>query len=310
MMDSHYFQTHLGTKMPAPKPGYPIDSLDLDRFDGIPEVGKVRNFPGGGVTIRSRAGYEVFFKSPDMDYISIGLDSNGEILSSYNGDAVQIRTKIPGRMHYHPAGSTVYARYEGGGMQLVTVAIQANMRRELLKQMGADDFILKPIGDLKSPMGEQLAQRLRQFVLMQEDEAPLVAESLAKMVLYEALVAITGKVRDDEIGGSNQPEADPLQRVIQFIDANLHRDVSLNEIAGIACKSPFHFARTFKDAMGITPVAYVIAKRIERSKNMLRHTDLPISIIASKCGFNSQSHYCRTFRRLERQSPRQFRRTR
>ena len=136
-----------------------------------------------------------------------------------------------------------------------------------------------------------------------------LSSASAKAPSTEKRRAATGKTQNG-VDSNGRPDATPIQRAIEFIEANLHRDVSLGEIADIACKSPFHFARTFKEAMGITPVAFVIAKRIERSKTMLRHTDLPISVIANKCGFNSQSHYCRTFRRLEQQSPRQFRRTR
>ena len=308
MMDGHSFQIQPLAKAP-PEPGRAVDALNLLRDDKTPSDGETRHFPGGSISVRSRAGYEVFFQSPDTDLVTFSMDSAGEVLSSYNGEAVQQRTVLPGHMHFHPAGSTVYARYEGDAMQLVTVSIQANARRELLNEMGAEDFVARSVGNLQSQLSEPLGQRLRQFVNSQNPDAPGVAEMLAKMALYEALIAVTGKARSG-VGADGRSDATPIQRAIEFIEANLHRDVSLGEIADVACKSPFHFARTFKEAMGITPVAYVIAKRIERSKTMLRHTDLPISVIANKCGFNSQSHYCRTFRRLEQQSPRQFRRTR
>ena len=308
MMDGHSFRLNSPAR-PRPSPGYTLSALGLYRDRNAPEYGESKIFPGGSITVRARAGYEVYFEADDADLISFSLDSAAEVLTSYNGEALQNRTIFPGHMHYHPAGSTVYARYDGDAMQLVTVAIRSDVRNELLGQIGVTDFVPRSVGNLRSRLAEPLGQRLRHYVQDRSLQAPAIADTLARLALYEALMQVTGKARAVATP-PGKADSTPLQRAVEFIEENLHRDVSLGEIADIACKSPFHFARTFKDAMGITPVAYVIAKRIERSKAMLHHTDLPISTIAERCGFNSQSHFCRTFRRLEHQSPRQYRRAR
>ncbi len=54
--------------------------------------------------------------------------------------------------------------------------------------------------------------------------------------------------------------------------------------------SPYHFSRLFKEAVGSPPHRYVVERRVERAKDLLRRTDLPISEVAREVGFSSQSH--------------------
>ena len=175
--------------------------------------------------------------------------------------------------------------------------------------MGWQEVSGLSVTNLQTPLTEALGNRLRDFIRSRPKGASMVAETLATTALHDMLVAVSRS--ENGLNASHgSSDGNPIQKALDFIDNNLHRDISLGEIAGVANESPFHFARIFKDALGVTPVAYVIEKRIERSKALLRQSDLPISVIATRCGFNSQSHYCRTFRRLEHRTPREYRRSR
>jgi transcriptional regulator GlxA family with amidase domain len=74
--------------------------------------------------------------------------------------------------------------------------------------------------------------------------------------------------------GSKQPQRLPdlpplrLRRVFEYIDAHLDQDLTLAELAGVACLSPCHFSRSFKDAMGVGPQRYTMQRRVERAKNL------------------------------------------
>ena len=79
------------------------------------------------------------------------------------------------------------------------------------------------------------------------------------------------------------------------------------EIAGVAHVSPYHFARSFKAATGLSPHQYVIQRRVERAKTLLTGGDLSIAEVAGAVGFANQSHLAFHLRRLLGVSPKALR---
>jgi len=113
----------------------------------------------------------------------------------------------------------------------------------------------------------------------------------------------------------NAPIAEPLppnrgglspartHRICEYIHSNLGQNISLETLAEMAGLSTHHFARAFKQTVGIPPHGYVLQRRIEQAQQMLRNTDLPMSEIALSAGFSDQSHLARHFRRITGMSP-------
>lgn len=97
-----------------------------------------------------------------------------------------------------------------------------------------------------------------------------------------------------------------LGRVLDHIDANLERHVSLDELAAIACLSRFHFARVFKASTGRTPGQYMAALRVERAKQLLMRGNDPLLDIAMALNFSSQATFTRAFRIATGKTPAVF----
>jgi len=98
-----------------------------------------------------------------------------------------------------------------------------------------------------------------------------------------------------------------LKRVLEYIETNLASDISLSDLADVASMSPHHFGELFRRSMGESPHRFVIRRRFERAKGLLRHTELGILDVAMAVGFADQSHFTKVFHRLAGVTPGGFR---
>jgi AraC family transcriptional regulator len=99
-------------------------------------------------------------------------------------------------------------------------------------------------------------------------------------------------------------------KLIEFMKENLQHQVSIENLAEVTGVGVWTFCRRFKETYGTTPSAYLMEKRIERAKEMLRKSELPIKAVAAECGFSDQSHMTRVFRRKLGLTPGQIRQSR
>ncbi len=99
-----------------------------------------------------------------------------------------------------------------------------------------------------------------------------------------------------------------IRRVIEYIDAHLDRDLTLAELAGVACLSPAHFSRSFTHAVGTGPQRFTVQRRVERAKALLRDGRGSLAEIAAATGFADQSHFTKAFRQATGETPGRFRR--
>lgn len=97
------------------------------------------------------------------------------------------------------------------------------------------------------------------------------------------------------------------KRVAAFIEENLSRKVLIDDLARVARLSATHFARAFTKHFGKPPRTFLIARRVELAKQLMRSTQDALCQIALDCGFADQAHLSRAFRRLVGMSPHAWR---
>src|SRR6476619_7938577 len=101
-----------------------------------------------------------------------------------------------------------------------------------------------------------------------------------------------------------------IARVRAFIDENLHCTVHVEDLSAVAQRSKAHFSRSFKQAFGEPPHAYVVTRRLERACHLMITSSSSLSEIALSVGFSDSAHLCRLFRQAFGQSPAHWRRER
>jgi len=98
-----------------------------------------------------------------------------------------------------------------------------------------------------------------------------------------------------------------LRHIVDYIQANLAEDNSLQALADLAQVSPFHFCRSFKQSTGLSPHRYILQLRIEEAQRLLKRTTLAISDVANRLGFSDQSHFTMVFRKFVGTTPARWR---
>src|SRR5882724_6747758 len=94
-----------------------------------------------------------------------------------------------------------------------------------------------------------------------------------------------------------------VQRVIDYIEANLAGRIEAKELPRLVNLSTSHFFRVFKISVGIPPHEFITQRRIDRVLEMLRKTNVPLLQIAVECGLRDQSHLCRGFAAWSARAP-------
>ena len=98
-----------------------------------------------------------------------------------------------------------------------------------------------------------------------------------------------------------------ILKVLVYIQNNLDSELSLEELAGVAFFSPFHFHRIFTTYTGESIKSYVRRLRLERATRDLSYTDLSLTKISERAGYDTQQSFHRAFKEVYHETPKNFR---
>ncbi len=114
-------------------------------------------------------------------------------------------------------------------------------------------------------------------------------------------------IMDHDAAEDSDPDPDRLIQVHRFMENNLQSQITLDEVAEIACMTKPSFCRFFKSRTHKKFSQYLEEIRINRACKLLIETAHPISDVAHLCGYNSDSHFCKVFKEHMGKSPFRFR---
>jgi AraC family transcriptional regulator len=219
-----------------------------------------------------------------------------------------------------PAGSIVIvpagtpSKWQWSGPRdTLTVYLEA----ERIERVAAEAFELDAARLTIPPLAGLDLPGLRAAMLAVDSEmtsgaagSPLAAECLANILAVELIRQVTAPRATARRPDGPLPRR-KLRAVVDYIHANLDANLTLEQIAAAAHLSAYHFARQFKAATGMPPYQYVIARRVERARQLLQHggDESSLAEIALRAGFSDQSQFSNHFKRVAGVTPMQFRRS-
>lgn len=166
------------------------------------------------------------------------------------------------------------------------------------------------LADVDDPMLKQLSLALLSELRHETSAGRILVETTA-LAMTARLGQTYGHDRPDGQHDDEEALCAPrMRRVLDYIQANLEADLTVEGLASIACLSPHHFARMFKGVVGKSPHSYVSSQRLSSAKRMLLAKRYSLVEIAQRTGFSTQAAFNRSFRRVEGCTPTEYRRRR
>ncbi len=179
---------------------------------------------------------------------------------------------------------------------LLNQTTQKSMQREieLIPQLAIDD-----------PVIQQLALALKIEIQTGCMSGRLYGELLGTALAARLVqnYAVSKPALEFKTNGLSQSQ---LERVIDYMKANLTQDLSVLDLATLTGMSESHFSRSFNRSVGIAPYQYLMQQRVERAKQLLEKQSIAISTIALDCGFANQTHLTKVFRQMTGMTPKAY----
>lgn len=130
-------------------------------------------------------------------------------------------------------------------------------------------------------------------------------EKLCVCHLFHIIGRLARRIADQN--NPNRRYADRIAFVVQGLNKEYNKNLSLDELATSCSMSKFHFLRIFKEIVGTSPLEYRTRIRIEHAKELLEDINLPIGEVGAQVGYSSAAYFCDAFKKNTGLSPSEYR---
>jgi AraC family transcriptional regulator len=248
------------------------------------------------------------------EYTRTDFDVHSHLVHSFGSVPATSGWRVDGRNHrvqHTPGGVLIEPKGLHASVQVSRARPDVQWIIELEpagieESLNGKPFSPTPQLNLRDPQIDRLVEVLQAEVDSGCPSGSVFGETVGEALLvYLAQRYSSTPPRNDwGIGGLSRLR---LKRALEYIEANLDGEVHLADLSKAVGLSPFHFAKLFKESTGASPHQYLLQRRIERVKDLLRTSEMTLSEISLQAGFADQSHLTNVFRRFVGISPGKFR---
>lgn len=206
-----------------------------------------------------------------------------------------------------PAGEPKTWRREGTGDVLVMSISPAFLGQIFGQASGRSGVPMELLDNFgtRDPVIESLADNVLEELGANRPAAQVYVDALARQLAVHLWRHYS--VAQKPAKAACHMSAHKLHLAKRFVEENLGEKLSVEAIARKVGVSAFHFAHAFQAATGVPPHKYLMQRRMEQAKSLLRETDLSLTEIALRVGYSSSSHFCVGFLKLSHTTPTRYR---
>jgi AraC family transcriptional regulator len=240
--------------------------------------------------------------------IRVQLTGCMDVYQRFEGKSLDSKMRR-GDIVISPAGIPKTFQHRGGGGEFVVVHLAPSLLHCIADEWsegGIRDLELANEFRTRDPKIERLVLELCDEHRTHDVASGVCAEALANQL---AVQLVRGHSKARVI---REPPADGLSRTAlaaatDYIEANLADDLTVQDVARAVSMSAGRFAHAFRNSTGVAPHRYIVERRVELAKRLLRETGLPIANLATRAGFSTHAHFCTTFQRFVGLTPSRYR---
>jgi AraC family transcriptional regulator len=262
-----------------------FSSLRVDEYKHSPQF--LEHTPHHNTIIVSRNA------SPLATQLEIGGERRDESIAA--GDVI-----------INPAGVKQSAVWDKGNTHVVIITLDTNFFEHAAYEYKNPDCIdLLPHLPQSDPLICAIAQVISEQIQRQNFNVEYIDQMGVTLVVHllENYCSTVSKLPES----SHALSSNQLRLVHQYIEDNLSKGISLQELANFVGVSPYYFIRLFKKSTGKTPAQHITHQRLKKAIHLLSSTNLDVGVVAQQVGFYDHSHLCRTFRICLSATPNQYR---
>lgn len=252
--------------------------------DGAPELAGNSSWPGLFIYQGTVSGWSVEEMFIEGHTLILCMNPEGAEIAANNKKIIlQLNDLI-----FIPNG-TLITCYHGSKFRFCMLVLD---RQQFSVDLGLASPSLNCIEKMTDTLLVHLIQSLV-FLSGEQVSAVKVIEDIRRAISLRVL-QVSGEVQASSLkGGLSVPH---VKKVLAYIDEHIGEHLTIDVLAELVNLSPTHFARAFRESLGVPPHRYIIGIRLDRARLALQQPDASLSEVASQFGFSDHSHFTRLFK--------------
>lgn len=219
------------------------------------------------------------------------LEVNGEMHELNSGDAFLIVRPDDGDYKY-------YLPQDSEKWEFLFISFDSAEAQQMVLSMRSECGTVFKL----DPDGPALSTAWRIYELFKTQD--LSDKHAASRAGYDLLMNICSEVTSS---GRRASRREFINLVYNYCLKNMHRRISIQELAELTGYSRSHFSKEFHRTQGISPSDFLIRLKLDTAMRLLKEGKMPVKEVAAKCGFDDVGYFCRLFRMDQHVSPGRFR---
>ena len=224
-----------------------------------------------------------------------------------SGESTKQVLMEPDQIFFNPA-EVPFSRHTADHYEFILVLIEPE-KMISAAPIVTNNCIFTETYHIKDPNLEYIFKLLLSEIQAGNQNGKLFIENIVSILAFHFVKNYSKEQSSELTENINGFTSNELEKILYYIDKNMSENVKIEKLAEELGISKFNFIKRFKSSTNVTPHQFIIKKKLERSKNLLKEGSLSLTDITYILNFSDQSHFSNSFKKMYGMTPREFRKT-